>query len=265
MFLLHLLLVLVPSQSTLFHPTIGGSPIQACRTLSSLGQGLIYLGSTSECEESSLIVIKCDKHGSLEREFNISREIFPISSLVYETVFEASRPLQICFTMKFLGPNLATIRDKNPATVWPWSAVAFLGTRIVEQLALVHQSGYAHRDLHFGNIVASDQNVTDLLSIMSQNLVIIDFGDAVRIDEVDKSLMRSDLLQVLVALRYLVDGDYRYYVEKRYGFNPKTAMGARGICIDSPAAYCELLTYVFKLKPKQIPDYGFVLSQLSDM
>jgi hypothetical protein len=263
--ILSFLLLILPSQGAHFHPTLGGSPIAVCRLLSSLGQGMIYTGSTTACTDSSLVVIKCDKHASLEREFNVSKEIVPISSFVYETVFEPSRPLQLCFTMRLFGPSLASVRDKNRGVEWPWSHIAILGIRIVEQLALVHGSGYAHRDLHFGNVVAGDQDVTDLPSLMSRELFIIDFGDAVKLEDSGKT--RSDLLQVLVALRYLVDGDYRYYAEKRYGFHPRTAMDARrgGICIDTPASYCGVLNYVFELKPMQIPDYGFVISQLSDI
>jgi hypothetical protein len=131
----------------------------------------------------------------------------------------------------------------------------------------IHASGYAHMDLHFLNVVAQNHNVTDLWSFMLDDSVVIDFGDAQSLRDPAPApiYMKNDLMQIMVALRYLVDGDYKFYVEKRYGFNPKTAMDRSkgGICTDSPPSYCEILNYIYSLKPIETPDYGFVISQLS--
>lgn len=251
----------------------GGAPLQVCRLLTAMGQGMIYTAAhnLTDCGDflsENLLVVKCDKVKSLETEFVNSKAIRPFRDFVYERVVVPSKPAQVCFSMKYFGPSLAAIRDTEPrGTIWSWSTVASFGLRIVSQLQLVHESGFAHTDLHFLNVVSTQRSVKDLFSLIESELVIIDFGDAVRIDGRDPDsllrLVQNDLMQVMVALRYLVDGDYKFYVEKRYGFDPKKAMKRGEICTDAPRQYCDILTYIYHLRGT--PDYGFIFAQLSEM
>ena len=264
-------LLFTVSQSAHFVPLDGGSPIHICGMVGSPGRGKIFKGSvnSTNCLEpsSELVVVKCDKEGSLDEEFKKSKSISPIRNFVYDAVVALAQPDRVCFTMEYFGPSLASLRDKLTGTHWPWDAISVLGMRLVSQLAEIHASGYAHRDLHFMNVVARNRNVTDFESFMMQDPIIIDFGDAVELEHREDAniLIQNDLMAVLVGLKYLVEGDYKFYTEKKYGFNPKTAMdkSSGGICIDTPPSYCGILTYMFSMKPSETPDYGFIISELT--
>jgi hypothetical protein len=57
-----------------------------------------------------------------------------------------------------------------------------------------------------------------------------------------------------------VDGNYRYYVEKKYGFNPGKK---EDVCEGQPQLYCELLKYAKTVRPATSIDYDLLLSGLN--
>ena len=263
---------IISAQAFDFVSLEGGAPLHKCRRLTADGNGVIFTAShnATNCHDpvsENVLIVKCDKRRSLEEEYVTSRSIHPFRDFVYERVIDPSKPTRICFSMKYFGLSLAKIRAKDSRDViWPWNLVASLGTRIVAQLQLTHESGYAHTDLHFGNVVSIQRNVSDLLSLMESELAIIDFGDAVHLEAGRReatSRVRSDLMQVIVALRFLVDGDRKFYVEKRYGFKPTKAMNPGEICAGAPTAYCDILIYLYHLREN--PDYGLILTLLAEI
>jgi hypothetical protein len=155
-----------------------------------------------------------------------------------------------CIVMDLLGKDLAKVRS-NSKRIWPIELIASIGIQLIDAMGELHFThNLVHNDLHAGNIA---------LRLPAQDqLVVFDYGDMV--PAVPSALIASELRQVMLTLRYLLDGDRKYYVTKRYKYNMEE------LCENIPEELCNVIDYAYSLdKEATQEDYREIRLSLEKM
>lgn len=223
-------------------------------------------------QKAELMVLKCGDKKRVKKaqvEWDNVLESFKRESECLSTVLtESWSPALIeyfvttdgepCIAMEHLGENLKQIREKIPEK-FRFSSVTLgsMGARMVDILQALHQShGRMHRDIHSEHWALSRSD--------PQNLVLIDYGHCRSMQPFDyKSANRNaldDLKQIPMDLRYLFDGDSRYYMWKHLNSFREVE-----ICQEIHPQLCLLLVYANFLRPEDPIDYKFFRDVLVGM
>lgn len=219
--------------------------------LSKGGMGLVYAVEPD-------MAIKCDPSKSLLVEAE-RMEFFPsTASILVDTavpITGTSRE-KVCIVMKRLGASLEAIRDRDKARIWSWATIASIGVILLDVSHEMHVRGFADTDRHPGNY---------LLDASNQSLLFpIDIGEANPIDittQRGKDIVLGELRQAMVSLRYLVDGDRRFFQEKKFSF--KDASLRRVLLAGSPEEYVEIIEFLYSKHPAIAEEqYEWIRSKL---
>ena len=259
--------------SSLLYPascTLVESPdfiYQTCSQVSVGGNGLVYTAvrfGRSEppkaCSSDDLLVLKCatrDQSGLISREYELMRTLSSVSWIpnvheFFNRVDGSSR--DPCISMEQLGYDLEKIRLSYPeGTQWSWVTLGSIGARMTEMVEALHNDySLTHTDLHAGNWMLT----RSVAGTLSPVLKMIDFGDTRSRTVIGSDLwhywIREEIRQIVIGIRYMFDGDFKYYVWKRYSFNEAE------ICAGIPSTLCDALVYVNNLAECETIDYARV-------
>jgi|LauGreDrversion4_2_1035121.scaffolds.fasta_scaffold22610_3 hypothetical protein len=241
-------------------PQHGGASEVFETTMTAKSQALESCDATNQ-----RVIVKCSKIGPL-----------PLFEVEYKhmTTLESSRftprPIEFfnkdgdetkpCMSMEMLGVNLESLRFQKPG-MWPSATLGSIGIQLLTIGSALHNTyGLLHRDLHAGNICLERSN-----SEFSRNLFLIDLGDMRPMQSDDRGSAHSDRLdevrQIVLTIRFLLDGDRKYYVTKRYIYDEGE------ICQGSvPLPLCEALRYVFSLPgDSSSVDYDSLIHKMNQL
>jgi hypothetical protein len=169
-----------------------------------------------------------------------------------------SRPFEIfldnedknrpCISMERVGINLQSLRMSNRGQ-WPSETLGSIGVALIDAVDKLHNNYHViHKDLHLGNVCLGDNQTSD-------KLYIIDFGEMKELQTdiagTTEFYKLEEVRQVVLSIRFLFDGDDRYYVTKRYTYKKDDACKPQ-----VPSALCDALEYVFTL-PSDSPDLDY--------
>lgn len=244
----------------------GRTSYELCSEVSSGGNGKIYRAARSgKCSLGSDAIVKC---GPVGYEGLYTTEWDNMSSLqnnpwaVKAFDFFYNEDAQPCIGMEELGIDFQKIRGVSTA-VWSTNLIASIGIALVDALTQLHNvHNLVHTDLHMGNVATrilkgGSEHVSD-------HLVVFDYGDmklaASDAKDSRNGLIRADMQQALISLRFLVDGNTNFYVAKRYTYN-KEEVCSSGI----DANLCKAIDYVYNTKPNDVVDHAYMRACLVDM
>ena len=238
------------------------SPTRAylqCGQVSVGGDGLVVSavsyeigGSPANCESGTQLILKCgapNRFPAYQQEYNrmVGFSSKSWAPRVYELFSSQDAAHQPCIAMEKLGMDLQRIRLGYPSHVvkWSWATVGTIGARMVDVIESLHSDfGLTHTDLHAANwMLANDVGPSRLSPLVK----LIDFGDSVPIRS--PAYAAEDVRELVLTVRYLFDGDLKYYVWKRYAFNEAE------VCAGIPAPLCDALKYVHDLPATESIDY----------
>jgi hypothetical protein len=199
-------------------------------------------GEGTVCAVDPDLVIKCDDSKSLNDEADLLLRFSHTASLLVDKAVprEARTPKFVCIVMRRLGPSLESLRSEENDRVWSWTTLASIGYIMINILEDFHRNGFVHTDFHPGNLLVGSQDRSLLLPI--------DLGD-MRPAESDArntalGYIVDDLKQAMVSLRYLRDGDRRFYAAKRFRYE---GPGRMIITANGPTSYRDLLDYLYSI------------------
>ena len=202
------------------------------------GDGAIYEAIVKKKKDNpdlmgKQVVVKCARKGGMTLEYYDEQK--KLSEMIMESwaprliEYFVSGPTKLpCIVQERLGSDLGRIRDELfPAkTKLPLETLGSLGVLMVDAIRQLHTKyGYNHRDLHAGNWMVSSTR---------EQLKLIDFGDA---KPYDSAYAQTDLREVAMTIRFMYDGDHRYYSWKHSGFNKKST------CERIPVRVCDALLH----------------------
>ena len=219
-----------------------------CKPLPYGGSRLVVVAvrSSETCANGPTVIIKCDTEG-VERESELLRSFESTRYIYVDTVTRSDSP-DVCLVMRHLGASLEQFRDSRVSQIWTWPTVASIGLILVNAVEEFHSRGFAHSDLHSGNVLF--QSPGDISRITP-----IDVGSMVRLDEDPKrgpmDCILDDLKQIIVSLRFLVDGDRQFFAAKRFDFRSMSTAAIAG----APEPYAEALVYLYSIKSMEEIDY----------
>lgn len=238
-----------------------------CASLNAAGRGKVYIAAKkpSSCGGSHDVIIKCGAYGfqqpyteEYERMKLVSAN--PWAPGVYGYFDNGETSPEPCIAMEMLGLDFHKLRSKVDGK-WSDETIASIGIQLVsamEQLHIVHS--LVHTDLHFGNVATKRK---DLSQLVSDQLIVFDYGDMhAAVSDAKNSregYIREDMKQAVLSLRYLFDGNDRFYVAKRYSYKKDE------VCANIPAKLCEAIDYVFSTDPNELIDHARVRQSLVDM
>jgi hypothetical protein len=233
-----------------------------CDTVVEGDNGLIYkvvsYGKSEnpiDCSEQPMQILKCTGPGeesAVDHEYATMNQLAGVEWI--PTIFEYFERAEggQCYVMEELGMDLQTLRKAYPkGTQWSWITLGSIGARTVELVKSLHQDHHViNTDLHPGNwmLTKSEEG-----SAISSSLKMIDFGYAMPTSH-KKAPARflEEIRQQVIALRYFLDADFKFYVWKRYEFNEAE------ICANVPETFCDALKYVRDLEEGDEIDYDRV-------
>jgi hypothetical protein len=252
------------------------SPSLRYHICSSIGYGgvaEVFVASIAERSSNSAncarnattVILKCNKDGIPEA----IRAEFAYMSTLQSSGFTPN-PIELfdrdgnkhlpCLSMQKMGANLETLRSVYSG-VWPVQTLGSIGAYMLRSLRSLHNDhSLVHRDLHAGNICLGNTS-----SGLSSSLHMIDLGDMrplVSDERASASFYRiDDVRQMILNIRFLLDGDHAYYVTKRYVYD------ANAICQGSvPRSLCDALKYIFELSNEsESVDYDYLISKMVEM
>jgi serine/threonine protein kinase len=132
-----------------------------------------------------------------------------------------------CISMELLGPDLVSAR--NAGGKWSTSAIASIVVAMLDVIESLHKLGYVHQDAHAANWISSGTR---------GKLKLVDYGYMAK---ADSDLQLSELQQIVLNGRYLMDLNMDYYQEKNHLYSE--------LCRDvSDQDLCEAFESAFKLK-----------------
>ncbi len=240
-------------------PQHGGASEVFETTIAAKSQALETCDATSQ-----RVIVKCSKIGPLplfEAEFNYmntlnSSGFTPKPFEFFNKDGDASKP---CMSMEMLGLNLESLRLHRPG-IWPSVTLGSIGVKLLTIGNVLHNTyRLLHRDLHAGNVCL--ERDTEL----SRNLFLIDLGDMTPMQSDERASEQSyrldEVRQMVLTIRFLLDGDLKYYVTKRYTYDEDE------ICQGAvPLPLCEALRYVFGLKEDSPSiDDEFLIRKMNDL
>ena len=205
--------------------------------LSKGGRGLVYAVEPD-------MAIKCDASKSLLSEAE-RMQLFPSTASI---LVDTAVPLtgkgreKVCIVMKRLGASLEATRDRDIPRVWSWATIASIGIILLDAAHEMHIRGFSDTDRHPGNYLLDPHD--------RSLLVPIDVGEAVPIDittRQGKDTVLGELRQTIVSLRYLVDGDRRFFQEKKFSF--KDVLLRRALLAGAPQAYIDIVEFLYSSDP----------------
>ena len=204
------------------------------------------------------LAIKCDSSKSLQYEAE-RLQLFPATASLFIDLAVPTRtgfPKHPCIVMRRLGPSLESVREDSGVEPWSWTTLASIGMILVDILEGFHSRGFVHTDLHPGNLLMELDDPSKLYPI--------DLGDlhpAVS-DSRNSAIgyVLEDLRQAFVSLRFLLDGQRRFFAAKRFKYD---APGKLLITSGTPEAYTSLLDYVYNRRILEEVDYDYLRSQLN--
>jgi serine/threonine protein kinase len=161
-----------------------------------------------------------------------------------------------CYSMEELGMDLHKLRDMYPlGQQWPWATLGSIGARSIEIVKQMHtEFGVINTDLHLGNWML--EKTPD--NRLTPQLKMIDFGYGRTTSyKTAPAKLLEEIRQQVIALRFLWNGDFKFYVWKRY----KTFNKAE-ICAGVPEIYCRALLYVRDLKLGDRIDYDLLIRMM---
>lgn len=236
---------------------------ETCSQVSVGGNGRVYTAvrfrnseTPKSCQYDEKLILKCasrDQAELISREFDLMNSLSSASWIpqiyeFFERVGGGSR--EPCIAMELLGSDLEKLRlAYTEGLQWSWVTLGSIGARMAETVASLHTDfGMTHTDLHAGNWMLT-RSVTNSLS---PTLKMIDFGDTRSLaanPDTAAFWVREEVRQIIISIRYLYDGDFKFYVWKRYVFNEAE------ICAGVPAILCDALKYVNDLAEGEPIDY----------
>ena len=236
---------------------------KVCRKLVSGANGKILsvvsfgFGETEKGCDSERLILKCSRMGTERDILNEVRTMEKLSETswvpkIYES-FQVS-PNMYCFAMDELGIDLQTLRDKSPVgQQWSWLTLGRIGVRAFEILKSMHiEYGIINTRLRSGHWVL-DQS--------GSRLNIVDFGYAQPISTPRApALLLEEVRQLVISLRYLWDGDVKFYMWK---FAEK--LSESSICAGTPDMYCETFRYVCRLRVGEPIDNDLLINNLTQL
>ena len=168
--------------------------------------------SSGEKREAAL---KCTKKDGKSEDINLNGQLAYMRQLesggawwsvrgydVFEvTSADASQKPFNCLSMEILGDSLRRIRESRnePITL---TSLASIGIQMIDILDDMHNRfKLYHSDVHAGNWVFRADN----------RLVLIDYGYMRRLESTNRA---SELKEMVIALRWLIDMDNSYYAPK---------------------------------------------------
>ncbi len=210
------------------------------------------------CSEGDRLVLKCssgrDQRTIVEREAELLQRLQATDLVpkLYEFFTSLEIPDMVCIAMEQLGADLEKIRlGYSEGTTWSWVTLASIGARTIEIVRALHEDyGLVHMDLHPGNFMTTRTTSGSLSPVLK----VIDFGemkDRFHM-EAPETYIRDEVRQVVLALLYLFDGNFKFYVWKRYAFDKAE------VCANTPEAFCEAIVYVNSIKDTESVDYDRV-------
>ena len=231
-----------------------------------LFEALMSTKSESKCENchnNRRVILKCLKDGQSElSQSEIQMMVLLSESEFVPKVLElfniSPNPQQPCVAMEKVGINLESLRLYQGG-YWPAVTLGTIGVSLLQAVRRFHNDYHVvHRDLHAGNVCLGNQPAG-----LSSKLFIIDLGDMIPLSSDERSSANyyrvDEVRQAVLTIRYLLDGDSKYYVTKRYAYDPIE------ICRDPkvPAPLCDALRYIFEISDESPSvDYDFLISKM---
>jgi len=164
-----------------------------------------------------------------------------------------------CIAMERVGSNLQTLRS-NYAGIWPHETLGSIGIQLISMVDKLHNDyNLLHKDLHLGNVCLGDD------TLLSDHLFLIDLGDMTPVETTIKGtadfFRLDEVRQAVLSIRYLFDGDSKFYVSKRYQYDRDDACSN-----DVPKPLCDALEYVYSIPidTSEI-DYEYVKNVMREM
>ena len=230
----------------------------ACERVDQGGNGFVVsavsyaIGSTPvDCTSGDRVILKCAKKENAFDDYKaeyLRMEIFASKSWAPGVIelfrsHDSSSPSGVpCIAMEHLGPDLSRVRHHFGNDPWSWGTIGSIGARMIDIIESLHKDfEVCHTDLHAANWMLGYEQEG-----YSPNLRLADFGDTrpIRVgDDIE------DVKQIVLMLRYLRDGDRKYYVWKRYHFDRTE------VCAGVPTPLCEAMIYIKDLPPTAPLDY----------
>ncbi len=240
----------------------GAQSYDLCSEINSGGHGKVYRaarGPAGSCSKGSSAIVKCGPVGFEKvytEEWDKMSRLQVNAWAIKPFDFFYNSETQPCIGMEELGVDLSMIRRASGQKIWSNQLIATIGLGLVDALTSMHLvHNYVHTDLHLGNVatrIPSESNN----QFVSDTLVVFDYGDmkpaANDARDTREGLIRADMQQALLSLRYLIDGEEKFSVAKRYSYNKDEA--CKGGAIDSNL--CNAIDYVFSIKPKELVDHA---------
>ncbi len=162
--------------------------------------------------------------------------------------------------MEKVGINLESLRMAKPG-YWPPVTLGTIGVSLLGAIRILHNDYHVvHRDLHAGNVCLADETAR-----LSSKLFIIDLGDMIPLQTDERAnanfYQLDEVRQAVLTIRYLLDGDTKYYVTKRYVYDPHT------ICQRNvPSSLCDALRYIFELSDESsVVEYDFLIAKMREL
>ena len=221
--------------------------------------------SSDYLAKSKLVILKCHKDGPDEAFVRESQKLNDLKgSGVVPVPWESFKPIlgpqKPCIAMEKVGINLESLRMAKPG-YWPPVTLGSIGVSLLGALRVLHNEYHVvHRDLHAGNVCLADETAS-----LSSKLFIIDLGDMIPLQSDDRAsanfYQMDEVRQAVLTIRYLLDGDTKYYVTKRYVYDPHT------ICQGNvPSSLCDALRYIFELlEGEAVVDYDFLITKMREL
>lgn len=255
-----------------------------CKRLSKGGNGMVHTAAISAlsdpnpgvCGPVEKVIIKCG-----DTSLTAMYESEYASMLLVENQEWAPRVFEFfkrtdtvggsCITMERLGSDLEKIRLGYPENAtWPWVTLGSIGSRMIEIVKTMHLDlGLTHTDLHLGNFAVGLSPVGTL----SSSLYVIDFGDTHELGGPPVGMAHLgyppagskgvqallEIRQIVISIRYLWDGNFKFYVDKRYTYNESE------VCAGIAQPLADAIKYVYGLQEDEEIDYDLVLLYMNQL
>jgi predicted unusual protein kinase regulating ubiquinone biosynthesis (AarF/ABC1/UbiB family) len=213
----------------------------------------IRQASDETCQFGGTVIIKCEGE-AMNREAVLLRS-FEATRHIYIDTVRRERSADVCIVMRRLGMSLEAHRDARLGETWSWPTVASVGLILLEAVKEFHTGGLAHTDLHVGNVlyVSPDDNT---------HITPIDVGSMALLEDTAKQtvvgLVSEDLKQVLMSMRFLIDGNRAYFAEKRFDYVTKGREALSG----APDEFRQAMAYVYSIRKMEEVDYARIQALL---
>jgi hypothetical protein len=172
-------------------------------------------------------------------------ELFPVSKRVF------------CYSMEELGMSLRHMRlAHDQGQVWPWITLGTIGAHTLELVKKMHtekgifKSRLRTKSWFLPHIPRGEIALPTFLKM-------IDFGEARKVSHPRApAKILEEVRQQVISLRYLLDGDDKFYSWKNYDYKEEE------ICADVPEVYCDAIKYLKSLNQREEIDYDSLIGMM---